>query len=156
MLVISDTSPICYLLLIGQLDLLPHIYGRVVIPKAVQNELADPRSPEVVQQWIQNPPQWLEIQSIEIQADAVLENLGLGEQQAILLAEQRGGDLLLLDDQEARQVAQSKNLRITGTLGVLVDGAALNLLSLPEAIARLRQTSFRVSPKLLENILGKV
>jgi predicted nucleic acid-binding protein len=48
MLVVSDTSPLCYLLLIDQIDLLPKIYGRVVIPQAVRDELADERSPQLV------------------------------------------------------------------------------------------------------------
>jgi predicted nucleic acid-binding protein len=66
MLVVSDTSPLCYLLLIDQIDLLPKIYGRVVIPQAVRDELADERSPQLVKSWIEQPPDWLEIQVVNI------------------------------------------------------------------------------------------
>lgn len=48
MIVVSDTSPICYLLLIGEIDLLPQLYGQMLIPQVVQQELADERSPFLV------------------------------------------------------------------------------------------------------------
>ena len=41
MIVVADTSPICYLLLIGGISLLPQLYGQVLIPQAVRQELAD-------------------------------------------------------------------------------------------------------------------
>ncbi len=55
MIVVCDTSPICYLLLIGEIELLPQLYGQVLIPQAIQKELADERSPTVVQAWIIEP-----------------------------------------------------------------------------------------------------
>ncbi len=45
MIVVADTSPICYLLLIDEIDLLRQLYGRALIPQVVQQELADERSP---------------------------------------------------------------------------------------------------------------
>ena len=39
MIIISDTSPIINLAAIGQLSLLPRLYGTVVIPQAVYNEI---------------------------------------------------------------------------------------------------------------------
>jgi len=61
MIVVADTSPICYLLLIGEIELLPQLYERVLIPQVVQQELVNKRSPAVVQAWISQPPQWLTI-----------------------------------------------------------------------------------------------
>ena len=37
MAVVSDTSPLCYLLLIDLIDLLAELYGKVIIPQAVLN-----------------------------------------------------------------------------------------------------------------------
>lgn len=54
-MVASDTSPICYLILVAQIDLLPQLYEQVVILQAVQNELADRRPPDQVQQWFAQP-----------------------------------------------------------------------------------------------------
>ncbi len=61
MIVVADTSPICYLLLIGEIELLFQLYQQVLIPQLVQQELANNRSPAVVQAWISQPPQWLAI-----------------------------------------------------------------------------------------------
>ena len=83
MIVVSDTSPICYLLLIGEIELLPQLYGQVLIPQAVQHELANERSPAVVQAWIGQPPEWLAIQTVNIPSDSDLANLDLGERAAI-------------------------------------------------------------------------
>lgn len=66
MIVISDTSPICYLLLIGEIEVLPQLYGQVLIPKTVQPELPDARSPVSVQTWINDPPEWLIIQTVDV------------------------------------------------------------------------------------------
>ena len=51
-MVVTDTSPINYLILIGYVDVLPVLHGDVVIPQAVARELRDPRTPELVRQWI--------------------------------------------------------------------------------------------------------
>ena len=153
MLVISDTSPLCYLLLIEQVDLLPQMYSRVVIPQAVRDELADERSPKRVKRWIEEPPIWLKIQPVSAQLDADLEELDLGERESILLAEQLNADLLLVDDRKARQVARSRKVRIVGVLGILEEAATMGIVDLPKAIVRLQQTTFRVSPSLIQSLL---
>lgn len=83
MIVVSDTSPIYYLILIGQIELLPRLYGEVLISQFVRDELANERSPDQVLQWIAQPPEWFKIQSVVIQAIPDLEVLDLGEQSAI-------------------------------------------------------------------------
>jgi predicted nucleic acid-binding protein len=59
MIVIADTSPICYLILIGQTDLLPRLYGKVIIPVVVRDELAATASPKVIRDWMSQTPAWL-------------------------------------------------------------------------------------------------
>ena len=61
MIVVADTSPINYLLLIQEIDILPKMYGNVVIPRAVYEELLRPVAPEIVRAWISRVPAWLEI-----------------------------------------------------------------------------------------------
>ncbi len=118
MIFVSDTSPICYLLLIGEIELL-HQYGQVLIPQVVQQELADARLPAVVQAWISQAPEWLVIQTVDFPSDSTLDNLDPGERAAIVLAEQRGANLIVIDDLLGRQIARSRHLRVTGLLGVL-------------------------------------
>jgi predicted nucleic acid-binding protein len=154
-IVICDTSPICYLLLIGSIEILPQLYGQVLIPQIVEQELADKRSPLIVKAWISQPPEWLTIQTVNVTSDRDLDNLDPGERAAIILAEQQGADLLIIDDLLGRRIANSRQLRVTGLLGVLDEAARQNLLSFPGAIARLQQTTFRASSKLIQSLLQR-
>ncbi|MFB2981516.1 DUF3368 domain-containing protein [Microseira sp. BLCC-F43] len=155
MIVISDTSPLCYLLLIDLVDLLPQLYGRVIIPQAVRDELSAPGAPDIVQIWISQPPEWLEIQTITNQPDMMLSQLDLGELEAIALAEQLGADAILLDDREARQIATERGLEIIGLLGILGAAASRGLVDFSIAIERLQQTTFRASSRLIQSLLER-
>ncbi len=155
MAVVSDTSPLFYLLLIDLIDLLPELYGKVIIPQAVLNELSVPQAPEAVQAWIAQPPVWLEVLSIENPPDVELIQLDLGEQEAIALAEQLGADLIIVDDRDARQMALERGLNVIGLLGVLGVAAQQNLINFSVAIGRLQQTTFRASPVLIESLLER-
>jgi predicted nucleic acid-binding protein len=60
--IVSDTSPINYLCLIGATDVLPRLFDQVLIPTAVFAELSHPRAPEPVSQWLANMPPWIKVQ----------------------------------------------------------------------------------------------
>jgi predicted nucleic acid-binding protein len=96
MIVVADTSPINYLLLIGQIDLLPRLFQQIIIPDKVRDEMLDPEAPRILQQWIAKPPSWLTVQSVAV-IDTTLNNLDLGEQAAITLAQALPADLLIDD-----------------------------------------------------------
>jgi predicted nucleic acid-binding protein len=85
-IVVADTGPINYLILIGELELLPALYSRVLIPPAVQRELTREASPEAVRTRIADAPKWLEIRAADRCSDSRLVRLGDGEREAILLA----------------------------------------------------------------------
>ncbi len=153
MIIISDTSPLCYLLLIGEVELLPQLYGKVLIPVEVKQELSDRRSPAVVQSWIKNPPNWLIVVTVDDNDDPALEVLDAGEKAAIILAERRGANLVIVDDGLGRKIARSRGLRVTGLLGVLNDAAQQNLVNFTDAISRLQQTTFFASEKLIQSLL---
>ena len=155
MIVVSDTSPICYLVLIEAIDLLPQLYGQVIIPQAVCFELGASGAPPVLQEWINNPPAWLIVQSVEVVNDESLTSLDLGERHAISLAEKLKADLIILDEREARKVAASKDLKVIGLLGVLYQAALRDLIDLAESSERLRKTNFRASSSLLDLLLTR-
>ena len=156
MIVIADTSPLNYLILIGEAEVLQRLYGRVVIPEAVLRELRNPEAPATVAEWIAQPPAWLEVHGRTPPSDPGLRFLGEGEREAITLAMQhRQEALLLMDEGNGRREASRRNLRITGTLGVLNDAASRGCVDLPSAFQRLRQTTFRASPSLLQSFLDR-
>lgn len=155
MKVVSDTSPICYLLLIGEIELLPALFGRIYVPEIVAAELKHPKAPSNLQSWMGRPPAWLEIVTAPARASYGLEQLQAGEREAILLSEDLGADLLILDDRKAREAALGRGLEVTGLLGVLGRAAEKNLIVLSEAFERLRQTSFRTDTRLLKALLDR-
>jgi predicted nucleic acid-binding protein len=155
MKVVSNTSPICYLLLIDQIHLLPNLFGEVFVPQAVRLELSDIAAPEEVRKWSTTPPIWLQVQTVPSVVDLELNRLHQGEREAILLAQSIGADLMVLDEKAARQTAKARGFNITGLLGILDKGAAMGLVEVSEAVARLQKTNFRASPHLLKTLLGK-
>jgi predicted nucleic acid-binding protein len=60
MIVIADTGPVNYLICIGQIEVLPKLFSRVLVPPSVCDELKRARAPEAVRLWIRQPPAWLE------------------------------------------------------------------------------------------------
>jgi len=154
MIVVADTTPLRYLIVIERDHLLPKLYKRVLIPPAVARELNQPNTPDAVRAWMANRPDWLEIQR-PIRILGLEVDLDEGEQEAIALALEVAADLLLVDDWDARQEAERRHLRAVGTLRVLADGARLGLANLEESFERLRRTSFGASSKPLESLLDE-
>jgi predicted nucleic acid-binding protein len=154
-IVVADTSALCYLVLIGHIDLLPRLFGRVIVPQAVWEELKAQGAPSMVQTWTSQPPTWLEIQELLSNSDESLKQLHPGERETILLAEKLGANLVILDEKAARLVAIQRGLNVTGLLGILVEFASKRWIDLPDAIDRLQKTTFRASPRLLKSILDK-
>jgi len=156
-LVIADTGPINYLILIGCIDLLPALFEKVVLPAPLQAELSAPNAPDAVRTWINNLPAWLEVRETPagFDTDPALKGIHAGEQAAIGLAAALKADLLLMDDRKGVIVARGKGLRVTGTLGILELAARDGLTDLPQAIERLRQTNFRSPDALLDALLKR-
>jgi predicted nucleic acid-binding protein len=152
MIVIADTSPINYLLLIDQIDLLPRLFQKIIIPEVVRDEMIAPGAPLVLQKWIANPPSWLTIQAVSV-IDETLSALDPGEQAAITLAQTLSADLLIIDERLGRKIASDRGLAVIGTLGILDDAATQGFIDLPETIAQLQKTNFRVSRRIIQELL---
>ncbi len=152
-LVIADTGPINYLILIGHVDLLPRLFERVALPRAVARELSDPDAPVMVSDWIASPPAWLEIH--DTTGPPQVSSLDEGEAAAIALAESLHADLLLIDERDGYRVAKGRGLHITGTLGVLDMAAESGLIDFAGAIQKLESTSFRRPEVLLRTLVKK-
>ena len=155
MIAVADTSPLCYLILINEVDLLRKLFREVVVPAAVITEMLHEDAPEAVRGWAANLPPWVSVHENPVLNTAGLEKLQVGEQAAILLAESISAELILLDEKSARRIAAQRGMRITGTLGVLGEAAARGMVDLPAAIDRLRRTNFRCSPALMKATLDR-
>jgi predicted nucleic acid-binding protein len=125
-LVISDTGPINYLVLIGHIDILPVLFEKVIMPVAVLDELTDQDAPPSVQAWIASPPVWIEVEENPASSDdALLAQLDDGERAAITLAAALHAELLLMDDREGVIAARRRGLAVTGTIGILIPSSQI-------------------------------
>lgn len=153
MLVVADSSPLHYLILIGSVDVLPALFGDVLIPGTVRDELSHPSAPSEVRQYLAAPPPWLRVR--DPARLEVIPQIDPGEIAAISLARELGADLLLVDDLDGREAARERGIGIVGTLGVLESAAARGLIDLSSAFDRIRQTRFRISDALLDAALAR-
>lgn len=153
-MVISDTSVLYYLNRLRKLELLRQIYGRIVVPDAVVEELeAGRKQGEEVPDLAQHT--WIEIRSIHQRAIAALAtDLGPGEAEVLALAIEHSGSLVILDDGLARETARMRGLRVTGTLGVILKARELGICSeVAPVLDELLRLGFRMSDDLRLSLL---
>ncbi len=161
MIVISDTSAITNLAAIDQLNLLPLLYGQVIIPEAVYRELVDIDPPVPGGAEVQTAT-WLEVklmtnrEVVKRLQDEV--KLDAGESEAIALALEIGADLLLIDERRGRAEADRLGIKITGLLGILIEAKRKNLIVAVKPLmdALIATSEFRVSSALYNQILNIV
>jgi predicted nucleic acid-binding protein len=153
-LVIADTGPVNYLILIGYIDLLPRLFQKIILPDTVQAELADSDAPHEVRIWIDGSPDWIEVREAPVAVEP-LADIDDGEQGVILLALALHADLLLMDDRKGVRLAREQGFRVTGTLGILAMASRRGMIDLAEAFARLRRTTFRCSEKVMAELLAR-
>ena len=151
--IVADTTPLNYLVLIQVADILPSLYGKVLIPPAVKAELAHANTPDVVRTWISQPPSWLEIVNLKKPVDLALSHLDAGEQEAISLASELQASLLLMDERDGVAVARGRGLKVVGTLSVLDLAATRGFVDLQTMFDRLRETTFRSPQRLMASML---
>jgi predicted nucleic acid-binding protein len=119
-IVISDASPLINLARVEQLDLLAVFYGRVIIPRAVYDEVVVRGQGREGSAEVQDAS-WIDVDDPQddLAVQALAAELGMGEASAIILAQERRAMLLLIDEIRGRRIAQQLGLKVCGTLGVL-------------------------------------
>ena len=157
MIIVSDTSPISNLAKVGQLDLMQQIYGKVIIPKAVYEELLDERAGETVITAVKSAV-WLQVELVQNQelVNELRNQINIGEAEAIALAVAVKAEQLLMDERLGRQAAIGLGLQIIGVVGILLTAKHQGLiLAVKPIMDALRiQASFRISSQLYEDVLN--
>lgn len=155
MIVVADTSPLNYLVLIGAIELLPALYEEVLIPQEVHAELLRPGAPLAVRQWAATLPVWCDVRTASTKYDPELSELDPGEREAIQPALDTGVDTVLMDEAGGRRQAVRRHLYVIGTLAVLEEGARRGLANFRDALQRLEQTNFRLSTAIRDEFLKR-
>jgi uncharacterized protein len=156
MIIVSDTSPLCNLALVDHLWLLKSIYQTVIIPTIVDEELKAATNPVINVipnlDWIQTHVPTNTTLTTQLQRD---KGLDAGEANAIALALELQADDLLIDERLGRREATHLGLSIIGILGILITAKQRNLITKVQPVmdALIHQASFRISPKLYQQVL---
>ena len=152
--VIVNTSPLLYLHQVGYLELLQNLYGMIIVPNAVVQEL------EVGARQGVNVPNintldWISIHSVQsISLIPTFIDLRKGEAEVIALGLENSASLLILDDQLGRRIANLYQLKSTGTLGFLVKAKQLGYLSEVKPIIQiLRHQGMWLTDKIVNDVL---
>jgi predicted nucleic acid-binding protein len=153
-IVVSDTTPLNYLVLVGAIDVLPLLFQEVFAPPSVIAELTQLRTPPLVSKWAGSPPPWLKVVAPSTRlASTVL--LGDGEGDALSLAKELRITDVLIDERRGRNIAVREGLIPLPTLAVLERAAAQHLLHLPTTLERLAKTNFRVPQERIDEALRR-
>ncbi|HLP85414.1 MAG TPA: hypothetical protein VK157_13780 [Phycisphaerales bacterium] len=157
MIVVADTGPINYLVLIDCVHVLPALFGSVRVPTAVIDELQHAAAPSPVRAWAAQPPEWLSI--VASATLPGLAHLDAGEAAALsyaaAVAAQGEPTLVLMDEIKGRRAAERMGLAVRGTLGVLDLAGAQKLVRTTEALTRLQATSFHAQPHIMQAFLER-
>ena len=152
--IICNASALQYLHQLGCLHLLPALCGRVLVPQAVAEELAAGKA-----RGIDLPiPQELDWVVIRRPASAAIlplvTDLGPGETEVLALALESSDAVVILDDALARRMAETLGIRLTGTLGILLDAKRAGLIpTVMPLLDRLQALRFRLHPATRAAIL---
>lgn len=152
-IVVADASTLIGLSRINQLELLRELFGRVLVPEGVYDEVVEEDKPgsERVRK-----AKYLKVEKVNdrIGVELLLHTLGLGEAEVVVLAKEKRADLVLLDEKRARKAARRAGFNVMGVLGLLVTAKRRKLIPWVEPFVKeLLNQGFRLSPKVVERAL---
>jgi uncharacterized protein len=152
--VVSNSTPLIALARIGRFGILQELFGELMIPTAVYTEIATHGKKRAGSDELQNA-HWIQCYPVSNRALVTFLKISLddGEAEAIALAQEMEADLILMDDQAGRYVAESVGIKLTGTVGLLSRYYRGQPLKFKEALDELLANGFRLNRTVYENIL---
>lgn len=154
--IVSNTTPIISLLKLDKLDLLQKLYKQIYIPRAVYLEIEAGKSKGYYKDL--SKIDWIKIIDIEDHnAVKYFLDLDAGEAEAIVLATEIDADLIILDEKLGRFHARHAELKVTGTIGVLIKAKNNGLIdNLKPLLLDLINKNIWISDILMQRILEQV
>lgn len=151
--VVVDTTPLLSLLKLNRLDLLHNLYGKVIIPHAVFEEIEAGKLFDFYEDL--SNINWIEILRIQDEnAVFALETLDAGEAETIALAIEINADLVVIDEKLGRYEAKKRGLRLTGTLGILLKAKEKGFISeIKPLLSKLTSQNRWISNQLIAQAL---
>ena len=159
MIVVSDSTPLITLMKAARIDLLHDLFGEIVIPEAVYQELTSNSNFSDEAKTIQESAFIRIVRVKDRKTVSVLQRatgLDLGESEAIVYADDNHADILLMDEATGRRVALDMGIEIMGSVGVLVTafkGGYISISEVEEAFQKIRNAKRHISEQLMSDAL---
>nr|WP_275974034.1 DUF3368 domain-containing protein [Argonema galeatum] len=136
------------------LDLLPTLYGQIIIPQAVESEIATGKLLGISLPNIASLP-WITIrQPLSGAILSIVTELGMGEREALALTVEIPDSLVILDDALGRRYARLIGVQFTGTLGLLLKGKQVGYMTtIAPILDQLDALRFRLDPSTRAAVL---
>ena len=162
MIVVSDTTPLISLLKIDHLDLLEKLFGQVLIPKAVFDELTVDERYKFEADQIRRK-EFIIVRTVQNAESASLlkraTGLDMGEGEAIVLTDEMNADVLLMDEARGRTVSFQMGFKVMGTIGVLMaayEEKELTADEIRECVDGLQNAGRHISQKHYQMLLDRI
>lgn len=151
--IISNTTPILSLLKIDKLNLLKELYGIVIVPFAVYQEIEEGKEKPYYQDL--TSLDWIEIRNIKNpNSREYLIDLDDGEAEVLVLAKEINADLVILDEIMGRRYAKRFEINLTGTIGILLKAKENELItSIKNLMSELVEKGTWLNPKLISKAI---
>ncbi len=151
--IISNTTPIITLLTISKLELLKELYGKIIIPQGVFEEIEEGKKKDYYTDL--SAIDWIEIKSItDREPLKYISDLDKGEAEVIVLANELKADLLIIDEKAGREYANHFNLKLTGTIGVLLKSKELGLINkIKPLLHTMKENGIWLNHKFIDKVL---
>jgi len=151
--IISNTTPIITLLTISKLELLRNIYGKIIIPEGVYQEIEEGKSKNFYKDL--SKIDWIEIKSIaDKEPLKYISDLDKGEAEVIVLANEINADLVIIDEKAGREYAEHFGIKLTGTIGILLKAKQLDLINKIEPLLKtMKENGIWLSQKFINHVL---
>jgi uncharacterized protein len=150
--VVCNSSPLIALLSVNKIDILNKLFGEVLIPEAVFNEVFKVENKEADF----NKAKFLKVVRVGDRNLVKVLNvhLGLGESEVIALSLEKDLDRVILDDKQARKIAGNMDLKVIGTVGVLLLAKQKSLINSikPLLLEMKEKVNFRISQSIIDKV----
>lgn len=151
--IIVNSTPLIALAKANKLEILKEMYEHIIIPEAVYREVTE--KDDIAAQRIEAAREWIEVRKVDSNLDRRMYRAKLheGEVEVMLLAQEIGADVVIIDDGADRKTAEYLGLPLTGTLGVMIKAKQRGLLeAVMPVVQQMEQNGIFFSKELKEKI----
>jgi predicted nucleic acid-binding protein len=154
--VVTNTTPLIGLAVIGQFDLLHQLFGEIIIAEAVYQEVVVAgRDDGGAKNEVLSAP-WIRVEAVKdrLAVDVLLDELDRGEAETIVLARELRADWVLMDEKKGRRKLTQLNQAKIGTVGLLLKAKQLQLITeVRPPLEKLRAQGFSISDAVIRAVI---